>query len=237
MNQFLLNNLSENKLQFKNLFHFDPDSDVSRPYFFLKRELLVTNLRQYKAEKAVGGIRHVIEYKGKWFDYILKREFKTLADWAADAGSTFDDVLYGTNRVHQLNTNVNTDVPIYKGAVYVTLSALLKSLNFPIPPRIDIPTYNPFDNFNDIAHELNIKNLPIQGASCLVQKPDGVIVIGRIIDQKHYELDDIPSKICISVPHTSQYDSKVYERLSDMPEGTTVYFRSDDGNFHSINEL
>ena len=235
MNQFLLNNLSENRLRFKELFDCEPDSDVSRPYFFLKRELLVTNLRHFKAEKAVGGIRHAIEYKGKWFDYIIKREFNTLADWATDAGAFLDEILYGTNRVHQQDFDKTTKNNIvYRKPVYVTLERLLRCLNFPIPAPIQIPIYKPFDTFTDILKELDM----IDNRKCLVHNSiTNTIVISQLVDQKHYELEDTESKICLIVPQDNQYITDVYSSLSEMPEGNEVYFRVADGSFHSVAKL
>ena len=74
-----------------------------KPYFFFRTELdlpVEPNWTEYNRLKAEH-IRHMIPYKGKYFDYITHREYNTLNDWAVDNGKTVDDIVYGVNFVHR----------------------------------------------------------------------------------------------------------------------------------------
>ena len=74
-----------------------------KPYFFFRTELdlpVAPNWTEYNRLKAEH-IRHMIPYKGKYFDYITHREYNTLNDWAVDNGKTVDDIVYGVNFVHR----------------------------------------------------------------------------------------------------------------------------------------
>jgi hypothetical protein len=188
-------------------------------YLFLRKELEVDTIEKYRKASREGKIRHCKPYRGRWFDYTAKKEFNTLEEWVADAGDTMENVLYGVNRVH-------------KGiaAKYVTLKWFLDYTGYVEPPKV-------VDSFHDIIKKLEITDLPVHGIKCIVKKPNDVIVVGRMIDEKYYELDDTPSNICLSVPHETQYEVKIYYRLSEMPAGTIVYIRGDDGCFRAINNV
>lgn len=74
-----------------------------KPYFFFRTELdlpVAPNWTEYNRLKAEH-IRHMIPYKGKYFDYVTHREYDTLNDWAVDNGKTVDDIVYGVNFVHR----------------------------------------------------------------------------------------------------------------------------------------
>jgi hypothetical protein len=212
---------------------------TTNAYLFLRKELEVDSIEKYNEAYRTGKIRHCKPYRGRWLDYTAKKEFNTLEEWVADAGDTIENVLYGVNRVH-LRNFVETDKArkfVGQTPKYVTLKKVLEYYGYVEPLRIQVPTYNLFDSFDDIAKALNINDLPAHGRSCLIKKPNGVLVIGRIVDQKYYELDDSHSKMGVSVPQDTQYEIRTYDNLSDMPAGTTVYFRSEDGCFRSIDEL
>jgi len=75
--------------------------DARRPklYFFMKQELIMT----LETLRERGMFRHCTFYNKNngdevYFDYIVKKEFKTLYEWITDCGSTINDVLYGVNR-------------------------------------------------------------------------------------------------------------------------------------------
>jgi len=208
-------------------------------YFFLRKELEVKDIIKYRKAWSEGKIRHCKPYNGCWFDYTVRKEFKTLEEWAKDAGGTMEEILYGVNRVHKEDWQKTREAGVHVGQAtrYVTLDRVLEYYGYVKPLKIQVPVCNIFDTFDDIAKELNITDLPVHGRSCLVKKTDGVVVVGRIIDQKYYELEDTHSKICISVPQDTQYEIKTYDRISDMPAGTIVYFRSEDGYFRSIDEI
>ena len=171
-------------------------------------------------------IRHCKPYRGHWLDYTAYKEFNTLEEWVADAGDTIENVLYGVNRIHKKET-----------PKYVPLERLLEYHGYVKPLTIHIPVHSVIDTFDDIAKELSINNIGARGQICLIKKPDGMIVIGNIVDQKYYGLEETSSKICISVPQNTPYEINLYDRLSDMPSETTVYFRLEDGYFHSVDDL
>lgn len=124
---------------------FDDSTHTSyRQYFFLKRELDVT-IEGWLAAKRVGMIRHCKIYCGKFLDYVVGKEFKTIEEWVADAGGRMEDVLYGENRVQ--NGRVRTWDPVtrtnsyspYK-AKYVELNTLLNKLGYVPPPQpVEVP--------------------------------------------------------------------------------------------------
>jgi hypothetical protein len=198
---------------------------VNNPYFFLKRELTVTNQEEYYRAKRLNNIRHCKPYRGKWLDYVVQREFTTLKEWANDAGFTVDDILYGVNRVHMKDI---------KPPKYVSLQHLLNYLGYVPPVSVDIPEYNGLDRFVDILKELNFTDMQYgERNMCLVQKADSTIVFAYITNRGHHELIDPASKIVITLP----YDDNLYFRLSDMPDGMTVYLRTSDGSFKSLSNL
>lgn len=114
-------------------------------YFFLRKELSVT-AQTWNDAKRRGEIRHCKIYRGKFLDYVVRKEFATLQDWVKDAGGRMEDVLYGENRVRemewQLIDNQHRHVP--KTAKYVELSVLLKHLGYE-PPKVEIPEYKELD--------------------------------------------------------------------------------------------
>jgi hypothetical protein len=92
-------------------------------YFFFKTELDLpvaptwTEYNKIKAEH----IRHMIPYKGKYFDYVVHQEYDTLNDWAVDNGKTLDDIVYGVNFVYRVNAG-------HEQIGFVTLETLIKHL-------------------------------------------------------------------------------------------------------------
>ena len=94
-----------------------------KPYFFFRTELdlpVATNWTDYNQLKAEH-IRHMIPYKGKYFDYVTHREYDTLNDWAVDNGKTVNDIVYGVNFVHRVNCG-------YEQRGFVTLETLIRHL-------------------------------------------------------------------------------------------------------------
>jgi hypothetical protein len=92
-------------------------------YFFFKTELdlpVATTWAEYNNLKTEH-IRHMIPYRGKYFDYITHREYDTLNDWAEDNGKTLDDIVYGVNFVHTVNLG-------HEQIGFVTLETLIKHL-------------------------------------------------------------------------------------------------------------
>jgi len=72
-------------------------------YFFLTRELKILTGDQYADAIKRGHVRHCIPYKGKYYDYIAKKEFNTLIEWVKNVSQdeTLYSVVYGTNHRHR----------------------------------------------------------------------------------------------------------------------------------------
>ena len=75
------------------------DLKKAKLYFFNRIELTLP--AQTLRER--GLFRHCTFYSKNngdlvYFDYIVKKEFKTLSEWITDCDSTIENVLYGVNR-------------------------------------------------------------------------------------------------------------------------------------------
>lgn len=239
MDAILISNLDGSSQTFSNIAGYSKiDWTTNDAYLFLRRELSITNFQDYEKAYRSGKIRHCKPYRGRWLDYTAKKEFNILEDWVADAGDTIENVLYGVNRIHKRNFEESYKAKHFVGETpkYVTLSHVLKYYGYVESPKAAIVKV--FDSFDDIAKKLEINDVPVRGRSCLVKNPNGTIVIARIVDQSFYELDDTESKMCLSVPTDTPYEVRLYDRLSAMPAGSTVYFRSaEDKCFYSIDDL
>ena len=211
-------------------------------YFFLRRELSeVTDMNTFRAAQLAGRVRHCKPYNGRWLDYTVRKEFNTLAEWVADAGDTVQNVLYGMNRVHKQDYVETLKARKYVPQTprYVTLQHLLDYLGYVAPLSVEVPEYKAYDRFSDILGKLgsvNTMNLPLT-TKCLVKRPDDTLVIGEIIVSVSSELGKTCKDVRIAVPKGTQYDLKTYDRLSDMPAGMDVYFRTNDGSFKVVDEL
>lgn len=117
-------------------------------YFFLKKELDVAS-DNWDAAKRRGDIRHCKPYRGQFMDYVVKKNFDTLEEWAADAGGSLDDVLYGTNRVHKqlwlLQDGTHTYTRQAGTPMYVELNVLLTHLGYTRPPPVEVPAFRDID--------------------------------------------------------------------------------------------
>jgi len=197
---------------------------IYQPYFFLQRELAFTHPNQYQDAKRNGLIRHVKPYHGKWFDYVAGEEFDTLEEWAADCGGSLNDILYGVHRFHLYQRGSHQPHP----SKYMTLSRLLLSLD-----------YVSEDTFTLVLEKLESKKeVPEKGQRCLVKRPDGSIVIARVMDKKFESLEpDAESTIVIRVRIDNNGNMQEYDRLSQLPRGMTVYFRTTDDEFCAIEDL
>jgi len=114
------------------------------PYFFLTRELNVSDHAQYIEAKKNNLIRHCKPYRGRWLDYIVMKEFDTLSDWVTDCGATLTDVVYGVNRVHKYkwvhSEGQNRRVP--HTPKYICLAHLLEQLGYVAPPQEQTTSVN-----------------------------------------------------------------------------------------------
>jgi len=91
-------------------------------YFFFNRELTVNNTNDpvvYNQLKN-DSIRHLIPYKGHYFDYIVNKEYNTLHEWAEENGEDVGNICYGVNRVFNFAEPVR---------VYIKLQQLLAFLH------------------------------------------------------------------------------------------------------------
>jgi hypothetical protein len=87
--------------------------------FFLHRELKHTK----ESAKRLGIYRHCKPYRGHFLDYIARKEFATLEDWAADCCcASMDDVMFGFSKFDGYPT-------------YITLDQLINHLD-PMSPII-----------------------------------------------------------------------------------------------------
>ena len=94
-----------------------------KPYFFFITEMDVAdspNWEEYNKLKT-DTIRHMIPYKGKYFDYVVHREYDTLLEWAHDNSKTLDDIVYGVNFVHNVASGC-------KQRAFVSLETLINHL-------------------------------------------------------------------------------------------------------------
>lgn len=235
MDSILISNLDDSSNTFSNIAGYAKTDFLTHDaYFFLRRELEVTDIIKYRKAWSEGKIRHCKVYNGRWFDYTVRKEFKTLEEWVKDAGGTMEEILYGVNRVHKEDWQKTREAGVHVGQApqYVTLGRVLEFYGYVKPLKNTV-----VDSFSDIMKKLNMTNLPVHGIQCIVKKPNNIMVVGRMIDEKYYELEDRPSNVCLSVPRETQYEVKIYYRLSEMPAGSTVYIRADDGCFRSINDM
>jgi hypothetical protein len=234
MDAILISNLDGSSLTFSNIAGYvKRDWSTNDAYFFLRRELEVDNYEKYCKAWNEKKIRHCKPYRGHWLDYTARKEFNTLEEWVADAGDTMENVLYGVNRVHKQDAHASYMAGKFVGKPeapkYVTLEKVLEYYGYVAPPVVD--------SFTDIAIELKM-TITQDGGKCLVKKPDGVIVIGKIIDIRYSIYSSKPNQVCIIVPQTMNNGPSIaYERMSHLPRGTTIYFRTDDGFFHPAEEL
>ena len=195
------------------------------PYLFLERELEFKNKPQWQDAKNRGLIRHLKPYNGKWLDYVAHKEFNTLAEWVADCGASLNDVLYGVNRVHRMDWHTRQP----QQAKFVCIGHYLEALGYEESQPKD-------DTFTHILEVLGAtKAVPPKGQRCLVKRLDGTIVIARVMD-KRFDSDDGEPEIVISVP-TTDGAFKDYARLSEVPEGTEVYFKTTGDEFYPVNNL
>ena len=131
ISQFLLNKWDERMTNFGLKLHeltLSQNYHEHNAYFFLRRELEVTNNEEYVVAKREGRIRHCKPYCGRFLDYIANKEFKTLEAWVNDCGGYMTDVLYGTNRVHKFIWREG--IRVSQRPEWVHLDTLLRRLDF-----------------------------------------------------------------------------------------------------------
>ncbi len=114
--------------------------------------------------------------------------------------------------------------------------------------EVDIPEMKPLpplpgeDLFSDILRQINLPDpfepLPLHGRKCLVQRPDHTIVIARFMDYKFYQLEaNGVSQMFLSIPERDKFMNSMYFRLSELPQGYTVFIKAIDGHFETLQNL
>lgn len=82
-------------------------------YFYFKSELTLNDEERKKF------IRHLTIYKDRFYDYIAKKEYKSLSEWATDNGKTLDDILYGINRDYPHGFRLTAYVSLNKLVIFM----------------------------------------------------------------------------------------------------------------------
>jgi hypothetical protein len=129
--------------------HFD------RLYFFFESELDVPSVSDEKSYASLKRehIRHLVPYRGGYYDYIAHHEYATLKDWARDNGKSTDDICYGIIKKHRNNASN----PI---VAYVSLYTLVKHLDpsYEGEVTVDIPEVSDKEKllaeFDDIIQQI-----------------------------------------------------------------------------------
>ena len=104
--------------------------------FFLERELSLTK----KQAIEFGVYRHLKPYRGRFLDYIAKKEFATLEDWVTDCGSSMDKIMFGFSRFDGYRT-------------YIRLEQLINYFT---------PTCQDMDKLTKFAQKLSIDELSLK---------------------------------------------------------------------------
>jgi hypothetical protein len=104
--------------------------------FFLERELSLTK----KQAIEFGVYRHLKPYRGRFLDYIAKKEFSTLEDWVTDCGSSMDKIMFGFSRFDGYRT-------------YIRLEELINYFT---------PTCQDMDELTKFAQKLSIDELSLK---------------------------------------------------------------------------
>ena len=90
------------------LVYIGDENSSTKYYFFFRQELDVPSIASGNAakdEQAYSNLksttlRHAIPNKGKIFDYIEGKHYKTLSEWALANGRSLEDIVYGVNHIH-----------------------------------------------------------------------------------------------------------------------------------------
>lgn len=125
-------------------------------YFFLKRELEYNTYKKWRQAKRNGMIRHCIIHDGKFYDYIVNEHYDSFGDWVSSVdpdASSYDDVCYGSNRVHRgIEPN------------YVSFDRLLQGLGYkydiPPPRTYRYETMNPEEDSEEEYTEEEDYDMP-----------------------------------------------------------------------------
>ena len=151
MDQIIRKNAVAGSLMSPEEFKKLSNADVSwhhfeRPYFFFNRELdyesVVDEVEYAKLKNE--SIRHLVPYSGRYYDYIVRKEYDSLNEWALENGETLDSIRYGVVKKHRNNALC----PVVS---WVTLWDLMTYLD---PDYINDPPSDILAEFDDIVQRL-----------------------------------------------------------------------------------
>jgi len=121
-----------------------PHTTGSALYFFFRQELEnADSIVEYQQRKKTT-LRHLTIHNNKFYDYIAKKHYDTLADWAIENKKSLNDILYGIN-------------PAYHDATdsYISLDDLLLSLNENWVWPEEHPANQEYTKHSQIVEEVN----------------------------------------------------------------------------------
>jgi hypothetical protein len=189
--------------------------DIYRPNFFLRSELSFRTPKDWREALNRGLIHHCKPVNGKWYDYITNKHYDSLKEWANNCNATFDDILFGVNRIYKNHKST-----------YIHINHLLDKLGYS-------------DTFTSIFLSLEVdKKDLVDDPLCLAKRPDGSISVSKVRDKKFDSLDPgSSSDIVICVPMDNDGNIVEYSRRSSLPDGMTIYLRNTCGAFYSLEDL
>lgn len=123
--------------------------------FFLERELSYTKQGAIQS----GVYRHLKPYRGRFLDYIAKKEFATLEDWVTDCGSSMDKIMFGFSRFDGYQT-------------YIRLEQLINYFT---------PTCQDMDELTKFAQKLSIDELSLKNVMVRTRTV-GLLTYGEYMD-------------------------------------------------------
>lgn len=99
--------------------------DFSKLYFFFDSELELKETQDpvVYAQMKNDSIRHLIPYKGRYFDYVANKEYKTLREWAEDNGKSLSNIRYGKHKFYLRGSWDKVE------SAHISLDQLLKFLD------------------------------------------------------------------------------------------------------------
>jgi hypothetical protein len=100
-------------------------SSFDKLYFFFDSELALENTYDPNvySQMKKDSIRHLIPNKGRYYDYVAHKEYKTLKEWAEDNGKNVSNILYGLHNVYSVHSGARLI------SAHITLNTLIKFLD------------------------------------------------------------------------------------------------------------
>jgi len=95
-----------------------------------------------------GRYRHLTFYKDGFFDYIVKKEFRTFQDWVQDCNVPVDNICFGFQKFDGMHT-------------YITFNELMTLLAPPIPQETVMDVTVPEDDLIALFNKLRVNGKTI----------------------------------------------------------------------------